>query len=505
MQPARTSTLPSPTSHPVPCRDIAPDRQRELSFQRLLRFVARDVLRYSPFYRKRFSELGLTPQRIGSEADWAAQVPFTMKDDLRSFNADFVLQPGWQGAGERGTERIGDEYVALYRDRAQAAAEDSVDVEPPVGAEERVHREFLKDWQPILITRTGGSTGASAESSYTASDLHGPFRRAGLFHHNMVTWTPTQRFMSLIPAGEHLGFYANLMVPLLNGQPLRPMFGGRVTSTENQVLAARRSRIQALFGTSSYAVTWLATACALMEQGRIDGLPDLQLVSVSAEVLSEGYASSIRASLAKLGAGAARLVQGMSSTELKSGGFRECDTGTGLHVDPQHYFVELVHPETRRPVAEGEPGVLVWSHIDWHGTVILRYWSGDMVEGGMRFGECPRCGLVVPRLFHPFRRLESDFIKVRGARVDLVELRAALETLLPRDGYQIEIRSQGDGRHKVIACVQEGLGIAQQAVRDIVRTAVELTVDEVQQCNAEEMQRRLYGAGGWKPRWLVNE
>jgi phenylacetate-CoA ligase len=196
----------------------------------------------------------------------------------------------------------------------------------------------------------------------------------------------------------------------------------------------------------------------------------------------------------------------MSSTELKSGGFRECDEGTGLHVDPQHFFIELIDPETKMPAEPGRPGVLVWSHIDWHGTVILRYWSGDIIEGGVSYGTCPGCGLVVPRLFQPFRRLAADFIKVKGARVDLAELRAALETLLARDTYQIEIVADAQGRHKVNAIIQGDEDVARvQAVNQVVMSAVELRLDRVQFCDPQEMQHRLYGAGGWKPRWLVNE
>jgi phenylacetate-CoA ligase len=394
--------------------------------------------------------------------------------------------------------------VATYYEQA-ARNVDGDDVEPPSSLDERAWRAFLHDWQPILTTRTGGTTGTRAQACYTLSDVHGPLRRAGAFHHNMATWTPTQRFMSLLPAGEHLGFYGNFLVPLLNGQPLRPMFGGKVTSTENQVLVAWRERTQALFGTSSYLVAWLDTACKMMADGRIDGLAHLQLLSASAEALSEGYAASIRRSLATLGAPHARLVQGMSSTELKSGGFRECDEGTGLHVDPQHYFIEVIDPQTHQPAQPGTPGVLVWSHIDWHGTVILRYWSGDLVEGGTRFDACQTCGLVVPRLFQPFRRLEADFIKVKGARVDLADLRAAIETLLPRDTYQIVIRAGETGRHTVNAFVQEQFEPAEDKLRAIVLGTVELRLDDVRFCTDAEMQQRLYGGGGWKPRWLINE
>lgn len=483
-----------------------PTEQRAESFARLQSFLARDVLRYSPYYRERFAQIGLRAEDIGSEADYAAKVPFTSKDELRERFADFVLFPNWPGREPDGrVETIDADRVARYRAEAKRRADIDGDVEPQMDAETLAWREFLNDWQPILTTRTGGTTGQAAQSSYTLTDLHGPLRRAGAFHHNMTSWTPVQRFMSLLPAGEHLGFYGNFLVPLLNGQPLRPMFGGRVTSTENQVLVAARERIQALFGTSSYLVSWLDTACKMMAEGRIEGLPHLEMLSASAEALSEGYAAAIRASLRTLGAPSAKLVQGMSSTELKSGGFRECDEGAGLHVDPQHYFIEVIDPDTKLPSPPGKPGILVWSHIDWHGTVILRYWSGDLIEGGVTFDRCGTCGLTVPRLFQPFRRLEADFLKVRGARVDLAELRAAIETQLPRDTYQIEISADpATGRHRVVATLQDQPGLDLDRFRALVMAAVELRLDEVHLCDQALMQQRLYGGGGWKPRWLIN-
>ncbi len=487
------------------CRGIESQVQRDESFARLRRFLIDDVARYSPFYRRKFAALQVDLDAIASEADFAAHVPFTSKEELRSHFADFVLSPNYPGKpANPDVEEISTSYLARYKASAQAAAEIAGDIEPTDRAGDYVWREFLNDWQPILTTRTGGTTGNAAQSAYSLSDIHGPLRRAGLFHHNFSTWSPTQRYMSLLPAGEHLGFYGNFLVPLLNGQPLRPMFGGRVTSTENQVLVAHREKTQALFGTSSYLVAWLDTACKMLHDGRIDGLPHIEMVSASAEALSEGYESAIRRNLAELGAPGARVVQGMSSTELKSGGFRECDENTGLHVDPQHFFIEVIDPETRLPAAPGTPGVLVWSHIDWHGTVILRYWSGDLIEGGTKWDECTGCGLTVPRLFGPFRRLESDFIKVRGARVDLTELRAAIETLIARDTYQIEILAGADGRHRVNAYVQDHPGLDAAKLHDIVMGAVELRIDRLSLVDHGDMQTRLYGGGGWKPRWLIN-
>jgi hypothetical protein len=228
----------------IGCRSIDPAEQRSASFQNLLRFLKYEVLKYSPHYRRKFARLGIRLNVVSNEAEFASAIPFTDKEELRSHFSDFVLQPNWPGAERNSAvKEISTAHIERYRERALRTAEFAGDIEPPIDLDERAYREFLHDWQPILTTRTGGTTGTAAQSTYTLSDIHGPLRRAGLFHHNIKSWSPTQRFMSLLPAGEHLGFYGNFLVPLLNGQPLRPMFGGRVTSTENQVLVAHRTKI----------------------------------------------------------------------------------------------------------------------------------------------------------------------------------------------------------------------------------------------------------------------
>jgi hypothetical protein len=73
------------------CRGVTPEAQRAESFLRLQQFLARDVLRYSPFYRRKFAAVGLTADDIRSEADFAAKVPYTTKDELREHHPDFVL------------------------------------------------------------------------------------------------------------------------------------------------------------------------------------------------------------------------------------------------------------------------------------------------------------------------------------------------------------------------------------------------------------------------------
>ena len=42
-------------------------------------------------------------------------------------------------------------------------------------------------------------------------------------------------------------------------------------------------------------------------------------------------------------------------------------------------YVEILHPETEEPVADGERGVLVLTHLDKEACPLVRWWTGDMV------------------------------------------------------------------------------------------------------------------------------
>src|SRR5262249_16940922 len=109
------------------------------------------------------------------------------------------------------------------------------------------------------------------------------------------------------------------------------------------------------------------------------------------------------------------------STELKWAGF-ECRENAGLHLNPKFYFWECLDPVTKKPVKEGEPGVLVFSHIGWRGTVFTRYWTGDIVQGGHTTQPCEHCGYRFFRVRGPIARVDKDFTKIKGVQVALQQL-----------------------------------------------------------------------------------
>jgi phenylacetate-CoA ligase len=56
---------------------------------------------------------------------------------------------------------------------------------------------------------------------------------------------------------------------------------------------------------------------------------------------------------------------------------------TALQLGPtlaeDFIYVEILHPETTEPVADGERGVLVLTHLDKQACPLVRWWTGDMV------------------------------------------------------------------------------------------------------------------------------
>lgn len=85
----------------------------------------------------------------------------------------------------------------------------------------------------------------------------------------------------------------------------------------------------------------------------------------------------------------------------------------GMHVFEDHFFPEIVDPETGDPVAEGEPGELVLTSLTKQAMPVLRYRTRDIT----RFlpGPCP-CGRTGRRI----GRLEGradDMLIIRGINV----------------------------------------------------------------------------------------
>ncbi|MCP3933093.1 MAG: phenylacetate--CoA ligase [Bacteroidetes bacterium] len=54
------------------------------------------------------------------------------------------------------------------------------------------------------------------------------------------------------------------------------------------------------------------------------------------------------------------------------------EKGRGSHIWEDHFFPEVVNPDTGEPLAEGEDGVLVFTTLTKEAFPIIRYWTNDI-------------------------------------------------------------------------------------------------------------------------------
>jgi phenylacetate-CoA ligase len=119
----------------------------------------------------------------------------------------------------------------------------------------------------------------------------------------------------------------------------------------------------------------------------------------------------------------------------------ECaEARDGLHVQEDHFLVEVVDPETHEPVGEGEDGVLVFTTLTKQAMPLLRYWTGDIAS--VTREPCV-CGRTFARM-SAIRGRADDMLIVRGVNVyptQVEEVLRRIPELTPR--YLLVVTREG--------------------------------------------------------------
>lgn len=496
---------------------LEPARQRELAFRRLQAYLRNVVGPFHPAFRK----TGVDPASLRTPDD-LRRIPIVAKEEVRADPTAFILQPGLPGVAPLHAT------APLGRGRLLKYAWQAVTNRPREGSwrfrrptlREKITQRICREWLPIHFHASSGLTGESTPAGYThhdittilpelaASMLVRPDRPdPGAIYHE---WT--HRSMSLMPGAPHLAFFQPLFLKLLLGSSAFETFGGRVIPTERQIEIFSKGKFHGLAAVPSYLVYWLRRAAEMVEAGRIPPFGDRFIgAALGAEPVSAALRRRIHELAARLGAHPRfRIVETYGSTELKWAG-AECAEESLIHLNPRFYYWELLHPKTREPVAPGEPGVLVFSHIDWRGTVFIRYWTGDLIQGGLIHDRCPKCGYTFVRMRGPIARAEKDFTKIKGTLVPLQGLVAGIrDTPGVRNCQVVLQREDRDGRDRMTIRLLLEAGAnadgVSEAVRRNVRGATEVTPDEIAiERNVEAFEAELFSKTGIKAEYVVEK
>ena len=105
----------------------------------------------------------------------------------------------------------------------------------------------------------------------------------------------------------------------------------------------------------------------------------------------------------------------------------ECSEQKGMHINEDHFYAEIIDPETGEVLPEGEKGELVFTSLDKEAFPLLRYRTRDICV--LTREKCS-CGRTHVRMSKPMGR-SDDMMIIRGVNV----FPSQIETVLLNEGY----------------------------------------------------------------------
>ncbi len=312
-----------------------------------------------PFYRKKFEELRLNYDDIRSLDD-LRQLPFTVKQDLR------------------------DNY--------------------PYGLFAVPLREVVR------VHSSSGTTGLATVVGYTRNDIK---NWSNLTARVLTAAGVTRDDVIQIAFGYGLftgGFGIHYGAERL-GASVIPISAG---NTKRQIQIMQDFKTTALVCTPSYA---LIIADTMMEMGINPAGLSLRYGLFGAEPWSEAMRQEIREKLGII----ATDNYGLSEV-MGPGVAGECQECNGLHINEDHFLLEIIDPETLEPVAPGEVGELVVTTLTKEAFPMIRYRTRDLTR--LVPEPCP-CGRTFMRMQRVMGRTD-DMLIIKGVNVFPVQIEKVL-------------------------------------------------------------------------------
>jgi phenylacetate-CoA ligase len=203
-------------------------------------------------------------------------------------------------------------------------------------------------------------------------------------------------------------------------------------STQRQLQIMRDFRTTVLVGAPSYALHVTDVASEL-------GF-DLKEFQLRVGLFgSEPWTNQTRQELERRTGMSACDIYGLSEV-IGPGVSYECWNKDGLHINEDHFLVEVIDPVTGEPVPEGKEGELVFTSLTKEAVPVIRYRSGDLAS--LSYRPCV-CGRVFARHSKVYARTD-DMVVIRGVNVYPASIEAVLskiEKVEPH--YQVVLYKEG--------------------------------------------------------------
>lgn len=136
-----------------------------------------------------------------------------------------------------------------------------------------------------------------------------------------------------------------------------------------------------------------------------------------------------------------RVTDNYGLTEIGGPGVAgECECGEGMHINEDHFYPEIINPETGEVLGYGEEGELVFTSLTREAFPIIRYRTRDI---SMLINEPCKCGRTTIRMKKLTGRTD-DMLIIRGVNVYPSQIETVLlETEGVAPHYQLIVTRKG--------------------------------------------------------------
>ena len=370
-----------------------------------------------PLYKKRFDEMGLLPGDIKSIDD-IHKLPFTYKTDLRD-NYPFGM-------------------IAVPKE------------------------------QLVRIHASSGTTGKQTVVGYTKNDIDvwakGAARALVAAGATKSDYIHVSYGYGLFTGGLGLHYGAEML-----GATAIPVSSG---NTKRQVDILRDYGSDFLCCTPSYAMY-------IGETVRDMGIDPKTLKLRGGIFGAEAWSENMRREIEKILDIKAYDIYGLSEIAGPGVSF-ECKEQTGMHINEDFFYPEIIDPETGEQLPDGEYGELVFTCIGKEALPLLRYRTRDICKLSHKPCSCGRTLVKMSKT----RGRTDDMLIIRGINVFPSQVEHVLLSLNMEPNYQIivdrknnldtmevqvemsdqmfsdKVRNLEDVEHNIAAALQSTLNIA---------------------------------------------
>lgn len=401
---------------------LKPEKIKRLQ-NKLLKNYIKTQIPYHPFYHSLFKKNKISFFDIRTIDD-LKKLPFTTKEDIAPTEknpnkfVDFVLQPN---------EKLAMQYAPLHK---------------------KIKIIFNKtslyyEYKPIHLHFTTGRTANATPFLYSACDLQRleeagkrMMETLGISHDNVL--------VNSFPYAPHLAFWQTFFAAKGANIFSLQTGGGKILGTDRIISSTQAMKATVLAGMPGYLYHLLRTA-----KDQKKNFKSLNLVILGGERVPAGLRDRLKDFLISMGAKNPRILSTYAFTEGKCA-WVECKEESGYHLYPDFEFIEAVDKNGER-VNEGEKGEIVYTSLDWRGSVVLRYKTGDMTKG-LYHDKCS-CGRTLPRIDGAIERSseykEFMLTKIKGSLVNLNAFFSIMMSSKDIEEWQVEIRKKNNDPYDI--------------------------------------------------------